>query len=188
MELVYDFSEANVNMKKSDINPMPEYFDRYINLADDVELLQAFDDSIEQLDKLDKSLLTKFGDRAYAPDKWTPKEILQHIIDFERILTYRSLLFARREGSIPQGIDEKLLGANMNADKRSIDELIGELKIVRASTKAMFASFDEEMLQNKGTNWKYEISVLAMGFTIVGHQIHHLKVIEEKYFSLAKAV
>ncbi len=171
-------------MKKSDINPMPQYFDRYINLAADVELSKAFDDSIQQLDELDRNLWAKLDGKIYAPDKWTIKNIVQHIIDFERILAYRSLLFARREGSIPQSVDENLLAANMNAERRAIDELINELKIVRASTKAMFESFDDEMLLYKGTNWKYEISVLAMGFSIVGHQIHHLKIIEEKYHSL----
>ncbi len=171
-------------MKKSEINPMPQYFDRYINLAADVELSKAFDDSIRQLDELNGNLLTKLDGKIYAPDKWTIKNIIQHIIDFERILVYRSLLFARREGSIPKSVDENLLAANMNAERRAIDELINELKIVRASTKAMFESFDDEMLLYKGTNWKYEISVLAMGFSIVGHQIHHLKIIEEKYHSL----
>ena len=161
---------------------MPQYFDRYINLVADVELSQAFERSIVQLNKLDKNLLAKLDGKKYAPDKWTVKEIFQHIIDFERILSFRTLLFARREGSIPQGVDEKLLGANMNADKRLIDALIDELKIVRVSTKTMFDSFDDEMLQAVGTNWKYEISVLAMGFSIIGHQIHHLKIIEEKYY------
>jgi len=163
---------------------MPDYFDRYINLVADVELSQAIDDSIRQLDELNGDLLANLDGKRYAPDKWTVKEILQHIIDFERILTYRTMLFARREGSIPQGVDEAILGVNMNADKRTIDSLIDELKIVRASTKAMFVSFDEEMMQNTGVNWKYEISVLAMGFSIIGHQIHHLTIIEDKYYPL----
>ena len=163
---------------------MPEYFDRYIDLVADVELSQAIDDSILQLDELNGDLLANLDGKRYAPDKWTVKEILQHIIDFERILTYRTMLFARREGSIPQGVDEAILGVNMNADKRTIDSLIDELKIVRASTKAMFVSFDEEMMQNTGVNWKYEISVLAMGFSIIGHQIHHLTIIEDKYYPL----
>jgi len=163
---------------------MPDYFDRYINLVADVELSQAIDDSLRQLDELNGDLLANLAGKRYAPDKWTVKEILQHIIDFERILTYRTMLFARREGSIPQGVDEAILGINMNADKRTIDSLIDELKIVRASTKAMFVSFDEEMMQNTGVNWKYEVSVLAMGFSIIGHQIHHLTIIEDKYYPL----
>lgn len=171
-------------MKKSDINPLPDYFDRYINLVADVELSQAFADSIKQLDELDKNLLEKIGDTKPAPDKWTAKEIIQHVIDFERILSYRALLFARREGLIPQSVDQDLLAENMRAEKRSIESLIAELKAARASTKAMFDGFDEEMLLAKGINWKFEISVLAMSFAILGHQIHHLKIIEENYYPL----
>ena len=96
---------------------MPEYFDRYINLVADVELSRAFDESIRQLDKLDVNLLEKISGEKSAPDKWTAKEIFQHIIDFERILSYRAMLFARSEGSIPQGIDQDRLAANMKAEK-----------------------------------------------------------------------
>src|SRR6185369_10721233 len=106
-------------MKKSDINPMPPYFDHYINLVADVELPQAFAESIHQLNEINKDLLQSLESRSYAPNKWTVKGILQHIIDWERILSYRALLFARNEGSVPQGIDEKLLAANMNAEERS---------------------------------------------------------------------
>lgn len=172
-------------MKKSDIKLMPEYFDRYIDLVDDVEILQAFDESLRQLDEFDKNALEKIGAKTYAADKWTAKAHLQHVADFERILSYRALLFARREDSIPQGVDQDKLAANMNADRKSAGALIDELKAVRASTKALFANFDDRDLQATGTNWKYEISVLAMGFAMVGHQIHHLKIIEEKYFPLA---
>jgi len=136
------------------------------------------------LDRLDKNLLAKLDGKRYAPDKWTTKETLQHVLDWERILSFRTLLFARKEGSIPQGVDGDLLAANMNAEGRSIGRLIDELKITRLSTKAMFESFDDKTMDNTGTNWKYEISVLAMGYTIIGHQIHHLKIIEEKYYPL----
>lgn len=172
-------------MKKSDINPMPDYYDRYINLVADVDLAQAFDGSISQLNKIDANRLEKISRNENASGKWTAKEILQHVIDWERILAYRAMLFARREGSIPQSVDQDRLAANLNAGKRSIESLIAELKAVRVSTKALFDSFDEETLLGKGTNWKYEISILALGFAIVGHQIHHLKIIEARYFSLS---
>ena len=175
-------------MKKSDINPMPEYFDRYINLVDNVELSRAFDESIRQLVELDINLLEKISGEKSAPDKWTAKEIFQHIIDFERILSYRAMLFARREGSIPQGIDQDRLAANMKAEKRSFADLIAELKAVRASTKAMFEIFDDETLLCKGINWKYEISVLAMGFAIIGHQIHHLNIIDRNFRILKNSI
>jgi hypothetical protein len=163
---------------------MPQYFERYINLVDDVELSDAFDRSARQLEALDRSLLTRLGGKSYAPGKWTVKESLQHVIDWERILSYRTLLFARKEGSVPQSVDGELLAAGMNADRRAIDSLVDELKAMRLSTRAMFEGFDDDTLQSIGTNWRYEISVLAMGFTIIGHQIHHLRIIEEKYYPL----
>ena len=171
-------------MKRSDIKTMPQYFEKYINLVDDVELLRAFDLSVRQLETLDKDLLGKLEGKRYAPGKWTVKETLQHVIDWERILTFRTLLFARKEGSVPQSVDGDLLASSMGADRRLIHSLIDELKLTRLSTKAMFEGFDDDTLQNTGTNWKYEVSVLAMGFTIVGHQIHHLRIIEGKYYPL----
>jgi hypothetical protein len=171
-------------MKSSDIILMPEYFDRYINLVADIELNQAFDESLAQIENFDIKRLKQVGDKAYAPDKWTAKGLVQHVLDFERIFTYRALLFARREGSPTQGVDEKLLGANMKAERRIVEDLMQELKIVRLATKSLFDSFDNEMLQATGINWKFEISVLAMGFTIVGHNIYHFKKIEEQYFPL----
>lgn len=175
-------------MKKSDIKEMPEYFDRYINQTANVELSKAFDDGIEYLNNLDQNLLEKIGDKRYAPDKWTAKEVIQHVIDWERILTFRALLFARKEDSVPQGIEENLLAQNMKTEKRTVENLIEELKIVRLSTKAMFESFDDETLQNIGVNWKHEISVLAMGFAIAGHQNHHFGIIEERYFPLSAEI
>jgi DinB superfamily len=171
-------------MKRSDIKTMPQYFEKYINHVDDLELSQAFEESVKQLDRLDRNLLARLNGKRYAPGKWTVKETLQHVIDWERILSFRTLLFARKEGSIPQGVDGDLLAANMKADQRTIDSLIDELKATRLSTKALFESFEDQTLQNTGVNWKYEISVLAMGFTIIGHQIHHLRIIEEKYCPL----
>ena len=174
-------------MKRSQINPMPQYFDYYINLVADTDLADAFDHSIRQLDGLDTDRLASLDGKTYAPGKWTVNEIIQHVIDFERILSYRSLLFARSEGSIPQSIDQDLLAKNSRANSRTAGSLIEELKALRHSTEALYDSFDDRTLLKTGINWKFEISVLALGFAMVGHQIHHLKVIEEKYSALQNA-
>ena len=171
-------------MKLSDIKPIPEYYDRYVRLVADVELSEAFDQSIRQLDEVDRSLLRRLGGRTYAPGKWTAKDIIQHLADVERIMAYRTLMFARGDKTAPAGFDQDLLVASARANAKTVDELIDDLKTVRAATTSLFDSFDDETLLNTGTNWKYEISVLAMGFTLAGHQIHHLKIIEEKYHPL----
>lgn len=176
-------------MKRSDINPMPEYFDRYINLIEDVELSEAFDKSIARIDALDVERLTRLDGYRYEAEKWTAKEVIQHIIDWERIFCYRALLLARHEGSPLPGIEETTLAKGMNANSLTIPQLLGDLKAVRLSTKSLFSTFDDEMLNTVGTIWKYQMPVLAIGFLSLGHDAHHMKIIEERYVpSLAAGV
>lgn len=172
-------------MKKSDINPMPQYYDRYINLVPDVELSQAFDDSLRQINDLDRKVFAELGDKTYAPGKWTLKDIIQHIADGERIMAYRALMFARDNGSRVEGFDQEVFAANADTSRRTTDDLLDEVIGVRRSTKTLFDSFTEQMLLAKGLSWEHEISVVALGFMMVGHQIHHLNVIAEKYLPLA---
>lgn len=163
---------------------MPEYWDRYINLVDDVELSQAFEDSIRQLDQLDRTALTRIGDQTYSPGKWTVKDIIQHLTDAERVLCYRALVFARRDGTTPSGFEQDIFAQNAATNRRTIDDLIDELLSVRRATKAMYDSFDDDMLKARGISWEYETAVLDLGFVIAGHQIHHLNVIAERYSGL----
>ena len=173
-------------MKKSDIYPMPEYFDRYINLVADVELLQAFDKSIEQLHAIDKDFFTKLDHKRYAPEKWTVKDIIQHVIDSERVFAYRALRFARNDKTLLPSFDENNFAQHTTANLRTISSLLEELTVLRKANRLMYESFDDTMLLRSGKVWKYELSVLAMGFNIIGHQIHHLKVIDERYAPLIK--
>jgi hypothetical protein len=170
-------------MKKSDINPMPQYYDRYINLVPDVELSQAFDDSVRQLDQLDRSWLSRIEDKTYSPGKWTIKDIIQHLIDGERIMAYRALMFARGTRSVA-GFDQDELAENAKPGRRKADDLLDELLSVRRATRALYDSFDDDMLRARGISWEHEISVLDLGFTILGHQVHHLNVIAERYSTL----
>jgi hypothetical protein len=96
-------------------------------------------------------------------------------------------MLARKDEKVLSGFDQELHVKNANAVRRTADEMIEEIKVARASTVSLFNSFDEEMLLRKAINWKYEISVLAMGFTIIGHQTHHLRIIEERYLPLVGA-
>lgn len=172
-------------MNKSNINPLPNFFDRYINLVVQDNLFDAFDDSSKALYNIDLELFNKIGNKTYQADKWTTKDVLQHIIDNERIQSYRALRFARLDDTVLPGYDEKLFGQNSNASNRSIEELINELKALRISTIQLFKSFDQKDLQNSGICFNQKISVLALGFVIIGHQTHHLNFIDQKYISLA---
>jgi hypothetical protein len=96
-------------MKRSDINPMPPNFVKYLDLVPDVELEQAFGKSSQQLNELDKDVLEKLGDKYYAPGKWTVKDILQHLADSDRIMSYQALMLARKDESVLPGFNENCM-------------------------------------------------------------------------------
>ena len=118
---------------------------------------------------------------AYAPDKWTIKQMLQHVIDTERIFAYRALVIARKEPAALLGFDENEYAKNATASHRNWKEMIAEWKILRQSTNILFGSFTEEDLKQKGTASNLPISVNALGFIIFGHALHHLHVLKERY-------
>lgn len=160
---------------------MPAYFSRYINLVKEEDLLNALEQSRKEIDTIDWVFLKKLGDTVYAPGKWTVKDILQHIIDTERIFTYRALRFARKDTTPLPGYDEEWYGNNANANRRTLEEIKDELSVVRDSSIILFKSFNETALLNKGICFNEEMPVLAIGFVLPGHQTHHLNVIKERY-------
>ncbi|WP_212001919.1 DinB family protein [Chitinophaga sp. HK235] len=168
-------------MKKEAISPDPEYFGRYINQVPDLTIREALDASLQELQALDMARLTSLADYAYAPGKWTVKDVFQHITDTERVFAYRTLLFARNDKNVAPGFDQDLYAENTFTSSRSLEEVMDELIAVRKSTIALFRSFPDEALLRYGTCWKYQMSVLAMGFTLIGHQIHHLRILHERY-------
>ena len=171
-------------MKKSDINQAPSYFDTYINKVEDIELIEALKQSIAELDNLDMEAFEKLGEQVYAEGKWTIKDIFQHLIDTERVMTYRALSFGRNDVFILPGFDENVYAKNVNTKKRSLKSLIAELKLVHKSSIALYKSFDKKALKRSGMMFKSDMSVLAVGFVLAGHQKHHLGIIKERYFPL----
>lgn len=166
------------------IQPLPTFFDRYILEVEEDDLIQALGNSLEYWDNFDWELLEKLGNRVYQPGKWTIKDLLQHINDNERIQSYRILRFARNDNTALPGYDEDLFVANANANDRSLDELRDEFIFLRKASCNLIKSFNAEVLMRKGVCFNIEISVLGLGFVLVGHQMHHMKVMEERYFPL----
>lgn len=148
------------------------------------QLIKALEISLTRIDEVDTDLWKRIGLKTYKKDKWTIPTILQHLIDWERIWCFRALLFARAEGSIPDAHDQEIMGKNSNADKRTIEELLAELRMVRQSTLMLFQSFDAKTLEINCVFFEYEMPISAIGFIITSHQIHHLNIINERYIPL----
>ena len=170
-------------MKRSELTALPEYFDRYINKCDDVELLDAIRISIDELHQAPVDKWEARGDYAYAPGKWTVKDLLQHLVDTERIFTFRALAYARGEKQAVPSYDEDAYAVNAQAGRRTVRSLVDELLLCHQSVLAMFESFTPEMLDRMCQGFKGEYSVACVGFLLPGHQRWHLQVLEERYFS-----
>jgi len=168
----------------SDIGHRPAQFSRYIDEVADGDLHLRLRESAALEAQLDLPRLRGIVDRAYAPGKWTVGGVLQHIIDSERIFAYRALRFARGDQCKLPGFDENLFARTAGLAPRRFDDLAAELRLVRASTIAMFAGFSREALLARGTCSDIEIAVAALGFAIVGHHHHHVRILNERYARL----
>lgn len=171
-------------MKKSEIPEMPQYFDRYINLVDDIDVVAALEAHGEFAEPVEATSIAALADRRYADEKWTVKEVIQHVTDNERIFCNRAIRFARMDNTPLPGYDENQYGQVMDLRERNIAHILEEFKAVRRATIMMFQSFNRDELLRSGTGSGISISVLALGFMLVGHQKHHMQVIRERYFPL----
>ena len=139
---------------------------------------------MKELNEIDIEQFNRIGLKTYEKGKWTIHKILQHLIDWERIWCFRAVIFARAEGTIPDAHDQKIMGKNSNADELSIEQLVNELRIVRRSTILLFESFSKKILETNCVFFEYEMPLYTIGLTITAHQIHHFKVIEDRYLGL----
>jgi uncharacterized damage-inducible protein DinB len=168
------------------LETIPPFYKNYVKQIDEPDMLQALRISGHRMSELVHSLPDSKADFAYAPGKWTVRELLCHIMDAERIFAYRALRFARNDQTPLSSFEENDYAAQANAAGRSLQKIVSEMTHLRASTIDLFESFTPEMLTRKGTANKNEISVVAIGFIISGHETHHRKILQERYLT-AKA-
>jgi hypothetical protein len=158
-----------------------EFFQHYINLAQGDDPVKALKNSTKKYKKLLKEIPKKKIDFAYGPGKWTIKELIQHMIDAERVFSYRALWFARKDPSPLPGFEEKDWSANVHVANRKWKELVEEFEAVRKSTECLFESFTDDQLLAVGTAGNHPINVLALGYICSGHVLHHIKIIQQRY-------
>ena len=162
-------------------NEYAPFYKNYIKSLGTVDLFEILNNSLEDLLLTIKHLPEEKLHFSYQEGKWTIKELVQHIIDAERVLSYRALRFSRNDSTDLQGFNEDWYVENSNGNDRNIEDLLNEFSFVRNSTISLFKSFSDEMFTLSGSINGGDMSVRALGFIIAGHQIHHLKVIKEKY-------
>jgi DinB superfamily len=164
--------------KEGDYSP---YIATYFTYLEGVETLDALRDNKQKIARLFQKLTPEQQNYRYAEGKWDAKEVLQHIIDTERVFQYRALTFARNAGAELTGFDQDEYVQNACAAGRTIESLVAEYEAVRESTIALVLGFDASVWHNTGTANGTKISVAAAIGTIAGHELHHYNVYKKRY-------
>jgi hypothetical protein len=157
------------------------FYQRYIDLASDEDVVAALDAQGQETAALFAGLSDEQASQRYAPDKWSIKQLAAHVTDGERVFAYRALAIARGETQPLPGFDQDPYVANSGADERSISDLTGELAAVRRANLMMFRAFTEEAWRRMGTASDHPVSVRAIAYVILGHERHHVNILRERY-------
>lgn len=167
--------------KKSNVGIYAPHFYPYIKLVENEDLKTVLQDQMQKTEDFFNSIPEEKYLFKYAPGKWSIKEVIQHIIDTERVFAYRALAFSRKDVHTLPSMDENSYAINSNADNRKFRDLTDEFLTVRKSSIFLFNSFSSQQLDELGKTSDYEMSTKAMGYTIAGHAAHHINILKERY-------
>lgn len=162
-------------------NEYAPFYHRYIQDCESEDIITNLKQNHSRAMNLLNTIPDEKADFAYAEGKWTIKELVQHIIDSERVFAYRAMCIARGETTALSGFDENIYAANSHANSRTLNSLIKEFDGVRQATIQLFEGLDDSTLTIMGNANGNPVSVRAIGFMIAGHCAHHLKLIKERY-------
>jgi hypothetical protein len=158
-----------------------KYIQRYLDLIPSENWLEELRKTGEETVGMYSGFTEEQSLFAYAQGKWTLKELLLHLCDTERVFQYRILAFARGDRNELPGFDEETYAMNSFANRRSLISLIEEYQLIRKSSQILLETLEPSVLNNTGTANGNEISVDTIGKLIVGHNIHHVNIIKERY-------
>jgi len=174
-------------MSRPESSEHAPYYERYTSLVpagDIVSILtRQMEDTLRLLGGIDE---TQAGYR-YAPDKWSIKQLVGHLIDTERIFSYRALRFARNDSNALTGFDQNDFVRSGDFDDRSFADLVDEFEHVRRATIHLFKPLSEEAWLRRGTASDAEVSVRALAFIIAGHETHHMQILKSRYLGNLEA-
>ena len=161
------------------------YYDRYVSLVADDDILTTLDEQRRQMLLVLCSRSDPDGDFRYAPDKWSAKEVLGHVCDTERVFAYRALRIARADATAMEGFEQDDYVRNGPFAYRPLADLIEDYIAVRRATLSLLRNLDEAAWSRRGIANKNEVSVRGLAYIIAGHELHHRRILEEKYFAVS---
>ena len=173
---------SNFNPGRPESSEYPPYAAVYVNLVVGDQILPILAAQLEQSVALLKSVDDRRASEfSYAPGKWTIKQILGHILDTERIFSYRALCVARHDAVALPGFEQDDYVAAGSFNERPLNGLIDEYSMVRQSTIALFQNLPQQAWMRQGIANKFSVTVRGLAFLAAGHELHHVKILREKY-------
>jgi hypothetical protein len=169
------------NIQKPKEGEYPDYFDKYLALNSDEPYEVQIQEQIESCFRFFEAKGKAWADKAYAAGKWTPKEVLGHVIDTERIMTFRALCFARGEKSPLPGFDQDPYVLNAKFGQVAIHDLLEDFKIQRLALLSLIKTLPEESLTNLGQASGNPLSTRALFWIIPGHFQNHMIILNSRY-------
>lgn len=169
--------------KEDEFNP---YYANYINLVPDGDIEVILEEQIRETVSLLENVSEQQSEFRYAEGKWTIKEVIGHITDTERIMSYRLLSIARGETTSLPGYDDEKYVANAQFNRFSTQELLQQFQEVRQATLALLTTIDHMAWQQKGSANESVVSVRALAYIITGHERHHRKLLQDRYMASEK--
>ncbi|MCL9806887.1 DinB family protein [Flavobacterium amniphilum] len=169
-------------MKRPETTEYHPYFQHYIHLTDTGDFHEIFHKNTQLTADFFSTIPIEKHHYKYGPDKWTIKEVLMHIIDTERVFAYRTLVCLRGDNTTPlHSMDDNLYASNIDVTSRSMESLLEEFGIVRANSVFLFQNITEEQSLFLGNGVTHPFSARALGLIMMGHILHHINVIKERY-------
>lgn len=153
----------------------------YVGCVPDGDVLETLEHEGERAIAMLRAIPHERASHRYEPGKWTIREVVAHLADSERVFTYRALRFGRSDATPLAGFDQELWLPHAHAEERRLTDLIDELRVVRAASLHLFRSFAPEDWARRGTASGVEITVRALAWVVAGHELHHRKVLIERY-------
>lgn len=170
-------------MTRPDFHTVPSFYKAYVEFVKDMGLPEALKFAGKVVQALVLSIPEQKATYRYAQGKWTIQELLNHMMDAERIFAYRALRFSRNDLTPLAAFDENAYATQANAQARSLHQFAREMQWLRETTIDLYTSFTPEMLRREGTASNQKISVLNLGYIIAGHDLHHRKILLERYLN-----
>ena len=174
-------------MKRPHPSEHAEYYGLYVNQVPDGDVLEILDEEVGRTVELLGGLPPEWETYRYEPGKWSVREVMGHVVDGERLFGYRALSIARADPADLPSMDQDQWAGSSNAGDRPLAALLDDLERARRSSIAMFESFDEEMWARRGMASGFEFSVRTFPYILAGHEIHHRRVLEERYLKPLRA-